>query len=360
MSDQPFRKLRTPLLLWVFLIIPISFMAIGCQKKQAGGGQMPAFAMNVVGAKSRQQAVEEKLNLVSTLEANEAVEIKSEIDGQLEELSFQEGQEVKAGDVLFRIDSKKLKAELNEVEAKLKLAESTAQRYEQLVKTLAVSKQEYDRVMADLGTAQAANELSKEQFSDAAIAAPFDGIMGNRLVSVGQFISKGTSLSFLVDIDPVKATFYLPERYLAQIAVNQSVSLEVAAYPDKIFTGKVYFIDPKIDEQTRTALVKAEIPNGDKILRPGMFANLQLIFNVRKNAIVVPELSILIDADRTSVYVIDEGNIAHLRAVKTGIRFDGMVEITEGLRAGEAVVTEGLQKLREGASVNLSLSTDEN
>ena len=178
-------------------------------------------------------------------------------------------------------------------------------------------------------------------------------------MSVGQFITKGTSLSLLVSQDPIKVAGYVPERFLGQVKEGQTINIRVGAYPNEMFQGAVYFIDPQIDENTRTALLKATLANGEGKLRPGMFANLDLILDVRKDAIVIPESSLIVNGDQVSVFVVDEKNLAHARPLKTGIRREGMVEVTDGLKAEELVVTEGHQKLREGVLVNPKFEEEE-
>lgn len=336
--------------------LAVVFLA-GCGKKEAApaGG----FAVNVVGFKVATRAIEEKINLVGTLEANEQVEIKSEIDGVVDEIAFDEGQPVKKDDVLFSIDHNKLQAALQQAQANLQLAETTARRYEELVKTQAVSQQEYDQTVANLATAKAALALGQEQLEDATIKAPFDGTMGERMVSNGQFVSKGVSLAFLVDYDPIKVSFYVPERYLGDIRDGQKVEMTVAAYPGETFTGEVYFIDPKINQDTRTALVKGKIPNTQNRLRPGMFASLNLITHVRAEGIAIPETALMVNLDTVKVYVADSEKTIHSRTLKTGMRFDGMAEVTEGLTPGEIVITEGIQKIRDGAKVNIRFPEDD-
>lgn len=312
------------------------------------------MTVQVVAFKSVRQPVSEKISLVGNLAANESVEIKSEIDGRVEEIGFEEGQKVKKDQVLFKINEQKLQASLAQAQAQanLTLAETTARRYQALIESQAISRQEFDQATAALDANKAELELIKAQREDATILAPFDGVMGQRLVSVGQFISKGTSLSFLISQDPVKAEFKVPERYLSQVKEGQAIDIRVAAYPDDVFSGEVYFIDPKIDESTRTALLKARVPNLEGKLRPGMFSNLDLIVATRR-AIVIPETALIIKGDAISVFVIDEKHTAHLRPVKAGLRLAGMVEIAEGLNEGEIVVTEGFQKLMEGAGVKM-------
>jgi membrane fusion protein (multidrug efflux system) len=172
-------------------------------------------------------------------------------------------------------------------------------------------------------------------------------------VSEGQYIAKGTNLTSVINHNPMKAEFNVPERYLGRVAQNQNIEITVATYPDKKFSGNVYFINPQVDELTRSALVKAKVPNPDGLLRRGMFANLNLIVNIQNDAIVIPETAIMLKVDKSYIFVVGEEDRVLLREVQTGLRFDGLVQIDAGLNEGEVVVTEGHQKLRDEVKVNM-------
>lgn len=333
-------------------VLAALLFAQGCNSK---GSATPAKEMSVpvVAVKSERQPLAEKISLVGTLAANEAVEVRSELDGTIEEINFEEGQQVKQGHVLFRIDQRKLQATLAKAQADLKLAEANRNRYEKLVEERAISRQEYDQAIAAFESSRASVELASEQMHDATITAPFDGMTGARLVSLGQFITKGTSLTAVISDNPIKAEFRVPERYLSQVREGQKIEIVVSAYPEEKFTGDVYFIDPQVNEAMRTALVKAVVPNPDGRLRRGMFANLNLIVSVRANAITIPEKAVVQQGDRTSIFVVNAQNEAEPRFVQIGVRLPGIVEVTDGLTEGEIVVVEGYQKLRPGAKVGV-------
>jgi len=339
------------------LILPVvailALFSSGCAKKSEARPKMPEMIVSVVGFKAIQQPVQDKISLVGTLEANEMVEIKSEIDGTVEEVKFEEGQKVHKGDSLFLIDQNKLNASLDQAEANLKLAESTAERYKTLIESGAISRQEYDQASANFEITRASVNLSREELHDATITAPFDGTMGERTVSAGQVITKGAVLSFVVNQDPIKASFHVPERYLSQVKIGQQVEMRVAAYPDETFNGEVFFIDPKIDDLSRTALMKAKVPNADEKLRHGMFANLQLIVNVKNNAIVIPESALIVKGDEISVYTVNEDTTVAIKPVHIGIRMPGFVEVVEGVKENDVVVVEGYQKLFPGAKTKV-------
>ena len=332
-------------------VILTVMIASGCNSKKSGAGMMAGMAVNVVAAEAKNQVFQEKISLVGTMAANESVEIKSEIDGTVEEINFEEGQTVKKGQLLISVDKSKLEASVAQAEANSKLAETTSKRYEGITDLRAISKQEFDQAQANSEATRAAVDLVKAELRDATITASFDGVMGERLVSLGQFITKGTSLTFLINQDPMKAEFRVPERYISRLKEKQDIEVSVADYPNEKFKGEVYFIDPQVDELTRTALVKARVPNPDGKLRRGMFANLDLIVNVREGAIVIPETALIPKGDDVSVFVIDAESKAQARPVKVGMRQAGTVEIISGLEAGEKVIVEGFQKIGPGSKV---------
>lgn len=309
------------------------------------------MVVSVVAAPAQQQRVEETADAVGTLAANESVEIKSETDGTIEAIRFDEGQPVASGDVLVELDQAKLRASLMEAQANLTMAESNRRRYAALLETQAVARQEADQAEATWAATKALVDRLTAELEEATIRAPFEGIAGARLLSVGQFVPKGTSLTTLIDPDPMKLEFRVAERFLAQIRQGQAVKLRTAAYPEVLFTGEVYFIDPQVDPATRTVLLKALVPNADGRLRQGMFARAELVLRVREQAVVIPETALLHQGDLTFVYAIDGRQQAQQRPVKTGVRLAHQVEVTEGLAPGEQVVIEGHQKLHPGANV---------
>jgi membrane fusion protein (multidrug efflux system) len=214
-----------------------------------------------------------------------------------------------------------------------------------------VSQQEYDQAAAQFQVNQATVELRRRQLADTRLFAPFAGLTGSRLVSPGQVITKSTMLTWLVDLDTVKAEFNVPERFLRELKIGQPLTFAVAAYPKESFRGEVYFLAPQIDPNNRTLLMKARVPNADRKLKPGMFANLELAFTLREDAIVIPESALMSVGERTSVYVIDAEGKAQPRPVKVGLRMANAIEITDGLQAGEKVIAEGVQKVRPGGAV---------
>ena len=336
----------------VFLTIIAAGIAAGCS---GGGGPQGGFAVQVVVEKAKQQPINETIPLVGTLAANESVELKSEVDGKVERINFREGQRVKAGHVLFVIEGAKLAAQVGQAEAQFNLSQANLKRSEALVQNQTISKQEYDQAVSRYQSDKATLELVRQELSDATIRAPFSGTIGARLVSPGQVVAKGTKLSTLIDSNPMKVEFTVPERYAGKLKKGLKVGVKVAPHPGQEFQGRVYFVSPEVDSQTRTVLVKARIPNKKGKLSPGFFANLDLRLGVIEKAVIVPESALMKQADQVQLYVVSNEKSAELRTVQTGIRLEGLVQIVEGVAPGELVISEGNQKVRPGAPVSYEM-----
>lgn len=327
----------------------------GCGKKAGGpGGPPPGTAMKVRAETARVEPLDQTISLVASVSANEAIEVKSEVDGTIEVIKFQEGQRVDRGDLLVTLDQRKLAAAVAQAEANFRLASLNQDRAEAMLKNNTISQQEYDQATSTFQADQAALELARQQLKDAKVSAPFDGLTGARMVSPGQVISRNTTITTLVDITPVKVEFRVPERYLGQLQAGQTIQFRVPAYPGETFRGQVYFVDPQVDVATRTVLVKATQDNQDGRLRPGMFGNLDLVLQVKEAAVTVPESALLRDGDQVFLYTISAEGTAQLVPVEIGSRQPGRVEITKGLSGGEMVIFEGTQKIGPGAPVTTS------
>lgn len=336
----------------------IAAFGLGCKKEGAAGAGGPAKMPppQVVVAQARTERVLETLPRVANIQANEMVEIKSETDGVVQEILFEEGQRVEKGQLLVRLDETKLAASLAQAEANFKLSAANFERSKQLFDDKLISQQEFDQNAAVFQANQANIDFTRRQLKDARIYAPFEGVVSSRQVSPGQIISKNTIFTWLIDYDPVKVEFYVPEKFLGQVKEKQKIEVTVEAYPNQKFYGDVFFVSPYVDPTNRTAQVKAAIPNPETRLRPGMFASLDLTLVVRENATVIPEAAItqVLTNGQAMVIAVDDGGTAQLRKIRTGVRMVNSVEVMEGLKPGEKVIVEGLQKVVPGAPVRIA------
>jgi membrane fusion protein (multidrug efflux system) len=339
-------------LIWITFGLLAGLVVSGCKKRApAGAGMGPGMAVQAVVVEAKRQPVSETLSLVGTLAPNEMIEVKAETDGMLDKILFREGQTVEQGDLLVKLDETLLAAAVAQAEANFKLTETTFARNKQLFEDKLISQQEFDQAAAQFKVNEAALELKRREWRYTHVHAPFSGVVGARQVSPGQVIARNTTLTWLVDLDPVKVEVNVPERYLGQVAIGQSIKFGVAAFPNEQFKGEVYFISPQLDSATRTALIKARIPNPEHKLKGGMFAGLALTLVLRDSAVVVPEPALVSNGDAVSVFVVDEKSMAQVRPVKIGLRLAGKAEVLSGVQPGDKVVVEGVQKLFPGAAV---------
>ena len=321
----------------------------GCGQGGAGGPP-PDMAVEVVIGQPTVMPVEDTLSAVGTIEANERVSIQPKVPGLIEAISFTEGERATRGQPLFVMDARTEAAAVAQAEAELRLAQSNLDRARTLIGTMAVSQQEIEQLESLLAVKTAILNTVKERLAERTLTAPFDGTVGPRLVSPGQYVNAGTPLVTLVDDTQVKVRFRIPERQLALVRDGQQARLRAAAWPDRTFTGRVDLIDSVVDPATRTAEIRLLAPNPDRLLKPGMFARIELVVQTRPDSLVIAEGALVPALDRFSVYVVNDDR-AHLRPVKLGVRLPGKVEIRDGLTADSRLILSGTQKIVDGMRV---------
>ncbi|WP_142850001.1 efflux RND transporter periplasmic adaptor subunit [Telmatospirillum sp. J64-1] len=312
------------------------------------GGAPPAVpveaAVVTVGRMARE------LTAVGTVISNESVIIRPEIAGRVSEILFQEGERVRQGQLLLRLDDTIDQAAVAQAEANLALARSNRDRTQQLHERGAAASRSRDEAEATLRVDQAQLELARAQLEKTRIHAPFDGIVGLRKVSVGAYVAPGQDVVNLENIDPIKVEFRIPEVHLGALAVGQPLTVTGDAYPGREFSGSIYAIDPQIDQAGRNVVVRAVLPNEDHALRPGLFVRLTLAVDEVLDAISVPEQAVVPQGNASMVIRVVEGR-AQMVPVTLGRRGNGMVQVLEGLAPGDVVVTAGQMKLRPDAPV---------
>ncbi|HPE72331.1 MAG TPA: efflux RND transporter periplasmic adaptor subunit [Candidatus Competibacter sp.] len=298
-----------------------------------------------------------EVTAVGTLRADETVMVRPEIAGRVETIHFREGQKIRQGEPLVTLDQEEYQAQLASSAAQLALEQSSYRRLQDMDRQQLASQQNLDEAKAKLDTARAQQELNRVRLSKTVIRAPFDGMIGLRKISPGAYVKPGDDIVALESLGAMKLDFRVPETYLARLAVDQRLAARVDAYPEQRFEGTIYAIEPALDEETRTVLLRARLPNPDNKLRPGLFARVSLILERRENTLVVPEQAIVPVGQTTFVYRVADGK-AVMTPVKLGLRRPGLVEILEGLSAGDLVVTDGQLKIRDGAAVQVLPPTE--
>ncbi len=263
---------------------------------------------------------------------------------------MREGAEVVRGTPLFKVDDAELQAQVARLEAERDLAQQALRRTRELLAQNASSEADLEQAEASARSSQAQLELQQLRLERTLVRAPFAGLVGERFVSVGDYVNTSTPLVTLQTVDPQRAVFQVPERYAQQLSLGQPVSFRVAALPNIEFSGTVDFVDPVVELPARTITVKAEVANSARSLKTGMFIEASLATDIRPNAMVVPEDAILPLQGATFVFLVEDGK-ATRRAVELGVRMPGYVEIKAGLSAGDQVVVGGLERLSEGVPV---------
>ena len=257
------------------------------------------------------------------------------------------------GTPLVKLDPAIPQAEVQQAKANLTLAKAKFDRAVDLAQRSFISGQAKDEAENNLKVAEASLQLAEAKLAKTDIRAPFSGVIGLRTVSVGDYVKEGADLVNLEAIDPLKVDFRVPETYLRQVQVGQAVEVTLDALPGKAYDGKVVALNPLIDAAGRSIVIRAQVRNQDTALRPGMFARVKLITRAERDALVVPEESLVPQGTEQFVFKVIDGKVARVK-VETGQRRDGRVEIVSGIGAGDVVVTAGQLKLRDGVPVRVA------
>ena len=324
-----------------------------CKKANSAAGGGPGgggFAMPVEVAAAIRDTVVDAIAATGQIEAVQSVELRPEVDGRIVEILVREGQLVNAGTGLFKVDDAELKAQVARAEADRDVAQRNLERTKQLMTQNASSQADLERADAGYRSAQASYDLLKTRLDRTIVRAPFGGVVGRRLVSIGTYVNSQTPLITLQSVNPQHAAFNVPERYADRLRRGQLVSFHVAAIPGKNFSGEVVFVDPVVELPGRTILIKARVPNSEHELQAGMFIEARLATNIRPNAVVVPEDALLPMQGATFVWVVKDGK-ATQRQVTVGVRTAGWAEVQSGVEAGDQVVVGGLERLFPNAPV---------
>ncbi len=356
MSER--RNLVTPIS--VVIAVVCAAWAIYATQHRPSAGAPPSGAAGARGsgppavtlAPVRNERVSQKLEALGNARANESVDVSSKTSNIVMAVKFRDGERVRRGQILVQLDDAQTRADVAATQATLAESESQFNRSRELLQTQALSKSSHEQLEATLKANRARLQAAQARLEDTVIRAPFAGRVGLRRVSVGTLISPGAVITTLDDTSVIKLDFSVPENFLATLREGLSVRATAPAFPGRAFAGEVASIDSRVDMNTRSVTVRALLANDDGALKPGMFLNVSLA-NDERDSLVIPEEALTPEAERQYVFVVADGK-AQRREVRIGVRRPGSVEVLAGLEAGERVIVEGTQKVRDGMVVRAS------
>jgi membrane fusion protein (multidrug efflux system) len=314
----------------------------------AGRGQQIILASGYVIVPT---ILSERIYTTGSLLPDEEVELAFETSGKVVAIYFQEGTRVKKGELLAKINDKPLQAQLLKLQAQRKLLEEREFRQRQLLERDAISRESYDQVSTELQSLQADILLVQARISETEMRAPFDGIVGLRMISEGAFANTQTKIVRLVKISPLKIEFSIPERYAGQITSGYPIIFLVDGVQDT-FNANVYAIEPKVDVNTRTIVTRAMYPNKNEELKPGRFAKVEALLSEIDNAVSIPTEAIIPEMDGEKVFIYKNGKAEQVK-VTTGLRTESLIQIKEGLQFGDTLLTTAILQLRHQLPVKL-------
>lgn len=331
----------------------VLLVVAGCggKKGQTGGGRGTGgdVVLQVETVRVVARPFKDTLKATGTLQADEAVMLRPEIAGIIEEINFSEGDRVKKGTVLVRLRDNDLRARLERAQAQAKLAETENERQQRLVKSQAISRSEFDQAGSGLTVAQADVNLAAAELARTEVRAPFDGAVGLRSVSMGEYVSPTTDIASFRALDPLKLEVNVPERYGIYLREGLAVEFALAGLEGR-FRSEIYAIEPGIDPLTRTVRLRARVPNAEGRLTPGAFVEAEIELEQIEEAILVPSLAVVPGLREEKVFVLENG-VAVGRRVEIGVRTGNSVLVRDGLKPGDEVILSSILQLRDGTKV---------
>ena len=315
---------------------------------QTGGGDAEPLAVNVIQLKK--ETLNNQLQVSGTILPNESVDIKPEINGLVTKVNFKEGQYVTKGTPLLYLNDNELQAQYQRLQYTQKLVQTQESRQKQLLAREAISQEEYDIVLNQYNTALSDIKLVQAQLEKTVIRAPFNGLLGLRQVSEGAVINAANIIVRLVNIDPIKLEFSIPERYAGLVTVGSSIYFSSESSTEEV-EGKVYAFEPQIDAATRTLKLRAQSPNKSSKYLPGMFVKIRFVLDVKEDALLVPAEAVIPELSGYKVFVVGADGNAEQRIIEIGTRTDTQVQVISGLKEGDLVLTTGVMQVRQGMPV---------
>ena len=337
------------------VLLTVTAGMVACSgDKSAGGGSRssgaPPAPISVVTTLAAETAWVDQIEALGTARAKESVTITAKVTETVARVNFSDGDLVTEGQLLVDLSGRAEVAGLEEAQANHTEALQQYRRQVELVEAGTIARSQLDSLVATRDAAKARMDATRARLADRVIVAPFAGLLGFRQVSPGTLVTPGTAIATLDDVSLIKLDFSIPERFLAAVAVGQSIRARSAAWPDVTFEGTLATIGSRVDPVTRAITLRAEVPNAEAQLRPGMLLTVQLLLPARQT-VVIPELALMQVGRQQSVFRVDAVGVVSQVQVKSGTRRRGEVEIVEGIVAGDRIVVEGIVKLRPGARV---------
>jgi membrane fusion protein, multidrug efflux system len=307
--------------------------------------------LNASGYIIKPEHFSKEVRSTGTLRPDEEVDLAFETSGKIISIKFTEGTRVKKGDLLAKINDRQLQAQLEKLLAQKKLTEAKEFRERSLLEKDAISQESYDQIVTELQTIEADINLIQARISETELRAPFDGIIGLRYLSEGSYATSSTKIAKLIKISPIKIEFSIPERYASEIKIGYPVTFDVDGV-NKTFEASVYAVDPKIDIDTRTIVLRALYPNTKEELKSGRYASITLVMSQIDNAVSIPTEALIPEMEGEKVFIFKSGK-ATAKKVNTGLRTESRIQITSGLSFGDTLLVTGILQLRENLPVVL-------
>jgi membrane fusion protein, multidrug efflux system len=316
---------------------------------QAAGRGPGNVAVDVVVVKT--EKLDNKIQSTGTILANEEVELRSEISGRVSRIFFKEGDRVKKGQILVRINDEEQQAQLKRLRYNIKLNEDQEFRQKRLLEKEAISQQEYDIALTQLNSIRAELQQLEAIIDKYSIRAPFSGVIGLRYISEGSYVSPTSQIAFMQDIDRVKIEFSIPEKYAYQVKPGSKIAFYITGR-DTSYEGTVYAIEPKIDLATRSVRIRAISPNPGGELFPGAFARVELTLETIDDAIMIPTEALIPELQGQKVFLYKNGR-AISSPVETGLRTERAIQITKGVASNDSLIVTGLLQLKDSTQVEV-------
>jgi membrane fusion protein (multidrug efflux system) len=324
------------------------------EKNDKKGDKKPPLTVTAIVVSSKDFS--NAISLSGSIEANENVEIRSEVSGIVEKISFSEGTNVSKGQVLLKVNDIELRAQLSQAITKQKLASENERRAKLLLQKEAISQEEYDIASAEFRSLKAQTQLIQAQIAKTTIRAPFSGKIGLRNISPGTYVTPTTIITKLVSSSQVKISFSIPEKYASEIENNAAILFTIPNNPQK-FSAKIYAIEPEIETATRTLKIRAIADNSNGKLLPGTFATIELSLKNIKDAIVIPTEAVVPIQNGKVVYISNNGKAKEVK-IETLARTSKDVVVTSGIKSGDTLLTSGVMALKDEAEIKVKVKQD--